>query len=439
MRAMITLNSDNYRALAKQLYSIAKGDAHPPRQALHLPGVKNCDDYFLALLHLEEGDTFFSGSRFRDVDQWLSTAEESREEFRLSSSHFSASDAILYQVWEIFRRELSEKLGRFLKAGDGFPGEGGIISFIGGLARCLVIRYRGGGDSFRFQVMGVIPDPNDFWADSSTISASLRDEIKTIYNSGHRLTYHKGVLAYVGKRSHPGVFGPSIDTIVMSEVLTQLPRFQAGAYGAAIEIGSGSGLLAAVMLNQFPRISELSAVDINHFATKCTRKNVTLNFSPARHSKQPGLLFINEAFRVEAVKRPYDLIVCGPPYIPVPVPGEGIEDISADSVDYYQSIADISLMRLLCEEAPALLAPGGQLLLLTGSCAITQALKFIPKTCRVSRPLGAGGFQALFDIDAVISNQQWLSYLLESKALQRTGPFYYHQLHPLLIEPKGNS
>lgn len=436
MTVMITLNSEYYRALAKHLFSIGKGDYLKGRQTVNLPDVRNCDDYFLTLLHLPEMDKFFSRSRFRHFDEWLAMAEKYRGELHRSQTHLTAADSILYQIWEAFRRGLLGKLERFLKEGEGLPGEGGIISFIGGLARCLILRYGHEGDSLRLQVKGVIPEPNDFWADSSDISTALRDEIKSIYNSGHRLTFHKGVLVHVGKQAHPGVFGPSIDTLVMSEVLTQLPQFQEQEYTKAIEIGSGSGLLTAVILAMFPGLKDLSAIDINNFATKCTRKNVSLNSFLTSHMNQPSCRFINEAFRVKTLYRPFDLIVCSPPYIPVPLMREGFDGSRPDTISYYESIADISLMQLLIEEAPDLLTASGQLLLLTSSCAITQTLNSIPRTCRVSQPLGVNGFQALFDIDAVINNPQWLSYLLESKGLQRIGDTYYHRLHPMLIELK---
>jgi release factor glutamine methyltransferase len=144
----------------------------------------------------------------------------------------------------------------------------------------------------------------------------------------------------------PGVYAPQEDTDLLAGALSEEPL----APGAdVLDVGTGCGALALAAARRGTRVT---AVDVSRRAVCATRWNALRAGLPVRVRR--GNLF-------DPVDgRSFDLILTNPPYVPAP-PGDGVPRGTARAWD---GGGDGRLVvDRICREAPALLRPGGVLLM----------------------------------------------------------------------------
>ncbi|MER7764313.1 HemK2/MTQ2 family protein methyltransferase [Streptomyces sp. NPDC097619] len=156
----------------------------------------------------------------------------------------------------------------------------------------------------------------------------------------------------------PGVYRPQADTRLVAEALAQetvLPGAE------VLEIGTGTGALA---LQAARRGARVTAVDVSWGAVASARLNAIRQRLPLR------LLRGDFASVLGGVR--FDLVVTNPPYVPAPedgLPARGPErawDAGRDG----RAVID-----RICERAPALLRPGGVLLMVhSGMCGAQETV-----------------------------------------------------------------
>ncbi|CAL9627930.1 HemK2/MTQ2 family protein methyltransferase [Streptomyces sp. enrichment culture] len=146
--------------------------------------------------------------------------------------------------------------------------------------------------------------------------------------------------------SPPGVYPPQEDTALLAEALGDEP-LPPGA--RVLDVGTGSGALA---LDAARLGSRVTAVDVSWRATLAARVNALLAGQPVRVRR--GNLF--DPVRGQS----FDLILANPPYVPAP-PRAGAPRGAARAWDAGPD--GRLLLDRICLEAPALLRPGGVLLL----------------------------------------------------------------------------
>ncbi|GAB2758480.1 methyltransferase [Streptomyces bullii] len=152
----------------------------------------------------------------------------------------------------------------------------------------------------------------------------------------------------------PGVYAPQEDTELLAGALSE-ESLPPGA--EVLDVGTGTGALA---LEAARRGAHVTAVDVSRRAVWAARLNALRAGLPLRI--RHGNLF-------DPVRgRSFDLILANPPYVPAPDTG-GRPRGAARSWD---AGADGRLvLDRICREAPALLRPGGVLLLVQSALSDT--------------------------------------------------------------------
>lgn len=162
----------------------------------------------------------------------------------------------------------------------------------------------------------------------------------------------------VGLLALPGVYRPTADTRLLAEALDQE---ELGPRTDVLEIGTGTGALA---LRAAGRGARVTAVDVSWPAVVTARLNALRRRLPLR--------VLHGDFAARTAGRRFDLVVTNPPYVPAPgdrLPSHGPErawDAGPDG----RGVID-----RICGSAPALLSPGGVLLMVhSGMCGAEGTL-----------------------------------------------------------------
>ncbi|MFI9155382.1 HemK2/MTQ2 family protein methyltransferase [Streptomyces sp. NPDC053367] len=144
----------------------------------------------------------------------------------------------------------------------------------------------------------------------------------------------------------PGVYPPQEDTALLADALSDEP-LPPGA--DVLDVGTGTGALALDAARQGSRVT---AVDVSWRAAWAARVNARLAGLPVRVRR--GNLF------APVRGQSFDLILANPPY--VPAPAEAGRPRGAARAWNAGPDGRLVLDRI-CHEAPALLRPGGVLLI----------------------------------------------------------------------------
>ncbi|MFI1279828.1 HemK2/MTQ2 family protein methyltransferase [Streptomyces sp. NPDC020858] len=177
----------------------------------------------------------------------------------------------------------------------------------------------------------------------------------------------------------PGVYQPQADTRMLARALA---HEDLGPGTDVLEIGTGTGALA---LHAAGRGAQVMAVDVSWSAVVTARLNALRRRLP--------LSVVHGDFASRTAGRRFDLIVSNPPYVPAPearLPSWGPErawDAGPDG----RGVID-----RICTTAPALLRPGGILLMVhSGMCGAQKTVDRLADvglaaevTRRVSVPWG---------------------------------------------------
>ncbi|MFJ8159916.1 HemK2/MTQ2 family protein methyltransferase [Streptomyces sp. NPDC096136] len=161
----------------------------------------------------------------------------------------------------------------------------------------------------------------------------------------------------------PGVYRPQADTLLLADALAR-ESLRPGA--RVIEIGTGTGALA---LKAAARGAEVTAVDVAWPAVLAARLN--------GWRQRLELRILHGDFATRTRGQRFDLALANPPYVPCPdarLPARGSRrawDAGTDG----RAVID-----RICAAAPALLRPGGVLLMVhSGMCGAQKTLRLLSR------------------------------------------------------------
>jgi len=247
----------------------------------------------------------------------------------------------------------------------------------------------------------------------SQLEPAIRDTVFALYNSfTPKITEYDGVRLKFEQRKYPGVWGPSIDTLLFCKALSQLDLSKVKT---AVDIGCGSGMISKYVLEKAaPNLESITLVDINPVAGECIKENI--KDARAEFKAIDGIKFLSQ-------DKQYDLVLCNPPYIRRP---RSIEDNSYEG---------IGLLVHLIKETPRIVTPQGSLVTNISSLSGSIAQEAIAQAAVIDKVIES--MQVPLKVYNVLNNKEWMDYLLAHglEKNRRNGYDYWQQINIHQIQP----
>lgn len=395
-------------------------------------------DGFSAILDPTIRNLIFKPPEPRTFDVWISRMESWLRQTRDPSKQHPFSSVVLRVLWEHFTRDVTDNL-RLAKVTSEIPSQGGILAVVGGIEKCVVLSYSFIGITPLLRVIAVVDHPRslfDFWSVIDTANPAARNVLKSILASGHKLVYHRGVLVHVNRQLDAHVFGPSIDTLVMSELIARTVVEPKIGPKTVLEIGCGSGFLSALVARHVDTLQELVCVDIDYQSIACTKRNI----ETVRH--KPGVRpfnvsYIARSFEPDVVGRQkFDLIICNPPYIPRPPAYDGS---ARPDAAFLHAVSGLDLLETVLKSAHKMLSRHGRMLLVVSDLSIKGAKSLVDNRFAVEYPFGENGYDVLFDVEDVLNDRMWMDFLRKHCGLKKPRyGVYTHKLFPFWLTRRNH-
>jgi len=239
---------------------------------------------------------------------------------------------------------------------------------------------------------------------------TVRDTVDKLYESAVRITQYDSTSMAFEQSRWPGVWGPSIDTLLFCKGLAGIPL---DAVRTSVEIGAGSGFLTQRLLEQAPGMTHAAMVDIDPMASACQRELVH-DYRVVAHTND-GISFLQRGR--------YDLVLCNPPYIPRP---NSVDDNPYEGV---------GLLANLLSDCASYLTPNGRLITNFSSLSEDLVLPIIEQQRLRVRTLAE--LEVPLKVLNVLNNAQWIGYL-EARGLERrlrNGYEYWQGLRIVEVTP----
>ena len=429
---MIQLNSEKFKEIEKLLESsIQNGDFESFTVFLEKEDNLFVDGFINLFEHAQK-EQIFKSLGAKNINEWFANIEKYNSRMQDPRNESPPESMIPYLIWEQSKLNLTNAL-RNSRLTANIPQKGGVLYYLGGMSKCIVLKYEIISDYPKFEIIEIIDNPKsafDFWGIVNSTGLREKNILKEILSTGHKLIFHRNVLMHVDRRKDIEVFGPTIDTILIAEILSQsIYETSDLNVETAIEIGCGNGLISVSLAKNCPTLKTFHSIDINFNSVICCQRNLTGNLNPF-HYKKTEILLLNGSYNASIFKTKYDLMVCNPPYIPLI--NNDIESFISKK-DYFEAVGGLSLIDDILESLSLTLSSKGRLLLLVSSLSLEYTLSKIPKNYKYDLVFKEG-YEVVFDVEAVLNNEKWLEYLLKQDGLLSIQDgTYYHKLFPIWI------
>lgn len=260
-------------------------------------------------------------------------------------------------------------------------------------------------------------------------SQKAKNTAKSFLQSGHKAVMHYGVITHVDRRRHFEVFGPSIDTLHIADILLSSKFVR--SVRSILEIGVGSGHIICSAIRNIGGLTYVDAVDVNPFSILCTIENMRKIIGLDGLSISPDDLTLSIGkFSKEKFTRKYDLVICNPPY--VTLPPRFSKELESD---YALATVGTKLIEETLDALPDLLRPCGRCLMMVSSATL-EFETMVPTELQISPAQGDRTIRVPFDVEAVNNNREFLKYLVSEEGIEHdeSRGQYTHRLRPFWIE-----
>ena len=249
-----------------------------------------------------------------------------------------------------------------------------------------------------------------------------RDLLARLLEFQKRVVEYDGVEIEWSDIKYPGVWGPSIDTILFARALKKLfkkPNYLKNI-GSFLEIGCGSGYLSKYILQKKDEagmsLHHVHLMDINPDAILCAmtaiekvRKDIFVSYS------------LNTPCKPIQAAHSYELIICNPPYVPRP----------NDNPD--NPFEGLFLYGEILNKAEKLMKPSAKLIVNFSSISKTDVFSEFSKKfdIKIIEKMKVPLKIPLITSQMSKESKKWMEYLLKNKKLivdpsEKTGYKYWH-------------
>ncbi|WSQ10356.1 methyltransferase [Streptomyces sp. NBC_01231] len=343
---------------------------------------------------------------------------------------------------------------------NGLPQQGVVQYFSDGLEFNVLLGFRRTGTTVEIRGLLAIPNPTAY-ADPILALRYARNTgqlelLRRSLYSRHKVLIQRNTLLHVDREASGDVFGPTIDTLLLNDWMFDeryLPqRTQANSYlfeetltaaatteslkhgTSLLEIGCGNGLLTATFARNEARISRIAAIDISMAAVGTTYRNAALQRHLHRGVIGDRGRFIAAQYDISAVPHTNDVVLCNPPYVPLP------EDKKIVSQLHPMAKATLGT-DLLCQvvrDAPTLVDSHGHLAIVMSELALPELEHSIPTGWSVEKQRS---MRVPFRLETASETYapEYVDWLVKNRGLTLSGtsqsPAYEHDISILLIKP----
>jgi methylase of polypeptide subunit release factors len=311
------------------------------------------------------------------------------------------------------------------------PSSGTFLAFTFGLKYVFLFKYVFHFGTASVEAVDFIENPKGVLEIESIAkleSQKSRNFSKSFLTSGHKLILQNGVLTHVDRRRDSNVFGPTIDTLLLCDIIGK--DRHASPIEKVVEIGCGSGHITTFLATRLPLTKECVAIDSNPHAISCTARNLDSNLRKYGRENIKKFIIYGE-FSGSLFNYSADLIVANPPYVALP---PYAVDLRSDR--YSDAIAGTQLIPSILNTIPRGLRRNGRLLLMVSSTSFDVVEKNLPGSHEFYDAWPESSFDVPFDVESVLDEPRWLEWLHKSDAVTEADGSWYHKLRPLWIKEK---
>ena len=212
-----------------------------------------------------------------------------------------------------------------------------------------------------------------------------------------------------------------------------MPTVGAPVLDPTLEIGCGNGHIVSLAAARIPSIRTAVFVDVNPHAITCTLRNLRANLALIRLQDQLGLEHcygVTGPFNSNLpFGQQFDLVISNPPYIALR-PGLTIGDARAASV----AVTGTELLEEIVRSAQRLLTLNGRMLVMISSTSGDAVRRALPDGFTVSNGGIINKMTVPFDVEDVLDNPEWITWLADKGMVTKIGNEFFHELIPTWIQ-----
>ena len=366
----------------------------------------------------------------KEIQTWITRRRTWDPESFEPNYEFTPADRLLSRLWQDLSLSLSRKM-EVLRRNVDISSNSAVTCFPGGAKLSLLVSFSAVSRSGvgRLRPLSVERDPKAMLEIETLLKGTdteRKGELKKAIISVDKLTFYKKTIVHVNRQTED-VFGPTIDTVLLSNTLSDEIFGARNQNVSVLEVGPGSGLIS-VYAASMDEVDRICAIEINAPSAACTLKNMQINgLKPS--SARKSISIRAERFSLDTISERFDYIVCNPPYIPEIDNGENLK-----SSGYGAAISGLELYWEIFQSLERLLTPRGKALFMTSSVSFDEVKTAVPDGYTLTIAAPETHRKVPLDLDLLWERPEWRASLNEKGLIELgDGGQMFHTLVPVWV------